>query len=163
MLCFSTSSGPEVFQVLPSFPQQHSSPWLFIFIWLRIVFRTNAGVDERAGARCCEWREEPGFRNAGERHVGDSAKMFGKESKVSYPEASGVGKERGCLRNLLNTRPAFSSKYPQTREAQMHPCGVLFQQTATHIKDNVTLQPSVFNLQLFVLMWNAVLWHHQIK
>ena len=152
MLCFSTSSGPEVFQVLPCFPQQLSSPWLFIFIWLHIVFRINAGVDERAGAHCCEWREEPGSRKVGERHAGDSAKMFGKESKASYPEASEVRKERGCLRHLLDSWPAFSSKYPQTREEQMCPCGVLFQYTATHINENVTLQPSVFNLQLFVLM-----------
>ena len=104
-----------------------------------IVQITNVGVDERAGAHCCEWREEPGSRKVGERQAGDSAKTFGKESKASYPEASGVRKERGCLRRLLDSWPAFSSKYPQTREEQMCPCGVLFQYTATHINENVTL------------------------
>lgn len=63
----------------------------------------------KVGARCCEWREEPGFRNAGRDNAGDSG-MFGKESKVSYPEASRVEKER--LRNLLNTRQHFHPNTP---------------------------------------------------
>lgn len=152
MLCLSASSGPEVFQVLPCFPPATLTSMAIYFHLVCIIFRINAEVEERAGVHCCEWREEPGSREVRERHAGDSAKMSGKESKASYPEASGVRKQRGCPRLLLSTRPAFSSKHPQTREEQMHPCGVLFQYTATHINDNVTLQPSVFNLQLFVLM-----------